>query len=546
MFISILTSISLFSGAPDPPRYNVLLLISDDLRPELGAYDNTTIVSPTIDSIARNGLVFNRVYCQMALCSPSRSSMLTGLRPDVIRVYDLVTHFREAQPTVVTLPQAFRKNGYQAIGFGKVYHNGIQDPESWSSPWWYAGGPTWIDPENMSFQQSHGKGRPYESVDGPDNMYRDGKLCDKVVQSLEGLPADEPFFMAVGFEKPHLPYNAPKKYWDLYDEKTLRLTDIREPPIGMPLYGSSGYGELLSYYGVPSEGRISTELERTLVHGYYASISFFDAQVSKIIQKLRQLGKLETTIVVIIGDHGYKLGEYGMWAKSTNYEVDTRVPMIISTPEMAGKPMVTNALVELLDLYPTLADLAGIPVPEQVQGVSLVPLFSDPERQVKSAAFSQFIRADGEVMGYAVRTDSFRYVLWQNTATLKILAEELYDHRYDPSETFNLAGVRAYGKIIAQHRDYIETQTTIGFDTDIFPNPASRDFVTITLNGGPDNADYRFRVVLYDLAGKVILEQKLNAGSNIVYLDQVESSLPVVYQIFNQREVIARGRLIIK
>ena len=378
-------------------RPNVLFIAVDDLRPELGVYGASHIHSPNIDRLARSGTLFRRAYVQQAVCSPSRTSLMTGLRPDSTHVYDLVTHFRETVPGVVTLPQHFGRHGYRTAYWGKIYHAGLLDSLSWTD------GGDRLEPEHnwrgyvreenqLIAAQNRGRGPAYERVETPDGAYPDGQIASHAVASLRQFAeGDEPFFLAVGFYKPHLPFNAPERYWALYDSGAVALPDVQTPPAGVSELATTNWGELRNYHGIPKEGPVSDSLARTLIHGYYASTSYTDAQVGRVLDELDRLGLAENTIVILWGDHGWKLGDYGDWSKHTNFELDTHAPLMVRAPGMEAEQE-TDALVEFVDIYPTLVDLAGLPLPEHLQGTSFAPLLEEPGRPWKGAAFSQHPR----------------------------------------------------------------------------------------------------------------------------------------------------------
>ncbi len=444
-----------------PP--NILFIAVDDLRPELGAYGQSHIHSPNIDKLAEQGVVFLRAYVQQAVCSPSRTSLLTGLRPDATGVWDLKTHFRQNVPDVITLPQHFKANGYHAIGFGKIYHGGLEDAQSWSEPWWQprnAGVRDYLLAENIELAADQPRGPPYEKAEVPDNAYADGQLADRAIGKLRELARKRnyPFFLAVGFIRPHLPFNAPKKYWDLYDPETIKIPENSGPPKDTPPFALTNWGELRGYYGMPKEGPVSKEDARILKHGYYASVSYIDALIGLLLTEVDRLGLRDNTIVVLWGDHGFKLGENGMWSKHTNFEVDTRAPLIVSLPK-TEQGIRSNALVEFVDIYPTLCELAGLPRPAHLQGLSFAPLLENPKIPWKKAAFSQFPR--GRLMGYSIRTDRYRYNVWKvrrpwyknliaKLLGFDIAGVELYDHLKDPSESINVAEDTKYDVVLEQ------------------------------------------------------------------------------------------------
>jgi arylsulfatase A-like enzyme len=447
--------------AAEVPKFNVLFIAVDDLRPELGCYGNTIIKSPNIDRLAQSGLVFNRAYCQQAVCSPSRSSLLTGTRPDTTKVWDLATHFRKAMPDVVTLPQLFKNNGYFVQGMGKIFHHGSDDAPSWSVP--YNSVPNKsrastvkfpVD-EDISFPPSSAvakakraklskgeQGPAFEATDGPDNALPDGALADNAVAALRLMKSrNQPFFLAVGFFKPHLPFVSPKKYWDLYDAAKIPLAPNPFRPKDAPSYAIPDAPELRKFDGVPADRHLPDEYARQLKHGYYAAVSFVDAQVGRVLDELDKLGLRDNTTIILWGDHGWKLGEHDAWSKHTNVENDTWAPLMISVPGLKYKGTHTDALVEFVDVYPTLAELAGWSLPGHLEGTSFKPLLDDPQRPWKTAAFSQYPRSQkGGLMGYTMRTDRYRFTRWvQRDDHAKVDAVELYDHQTDPQENTNIA-----------------------------------------------------------------------------------------------------------
>ena len=427
-------------GAEPSAKPNILFIAVDDLRPELGCYDVPIIQSPNIDALAKRGVVFDRAYCQQAVCSPSRCSLLTGTRPDTTQVYDLTTHFRKALPDIVTLPQLFKNNGYFTQAMGKIYHHGLDDVTSWSVPTAFPKAPAGSKPATKSKKN---RGPAFLAVDGPDNSLHDGELADMAVTALADLKKkNQPWFLAVGFLKPHLPFVSPKKYWDLYDPAKIPLATNPFTPTGAPTYAVLPGGELRSYDGVPAGRHLPDAYARQLKHGYYASVSYMDAQVGKVFAELDRSGMRDNTIIILWGDHGWKLGEHDAWCKHSNVENDTHAPLIISMPSMANAGKHTNALVEFVDIYPTLAELAGLPLPNTLEGTSMKPLLADPALAGKSAAFSQYPRQaeNKNLMGYSMRTDRYRFTCWVDKKDLaKVNAIELYDHQNDPQENKNIA-----------------------------------------------------------------------------------------------------------
>lgn len=441
-------------------KRNVVLITADDLRPELGCYGSSAL-TPHLDALAARGMTFTRAYCQQAVCNPSRSSMLTGLRPDTLGLYVNGTHFRELKPDVTTLPLWLKDHGYTTRCVGKIFHNWHTqtkgDPRSWSAPEFlhYANHGDDIAQVDGALPENHatfseglrryGAVGMCESRDVPDEAYYDGRVAAEAVRILPELSKGGPFFLAVGFWKPHAPFNAPKKYWDLYDpEKLPELNPDR--PAGAPEIAFHQSTEIL---GAPGQQRQPTpEQVVGMRHGYFAAVSYLDAQVGKVIAALRDLGILEDTLIVFWGDHGCHLGEHGLWAKTSNFEWDARVPLIIAPPQPKHPGTRSDALVEMVDLFPTVTALCDLPAAPGLDGTSLVPVLQNPAARVKSAAFTQHPRpaypdrtplGRPEVMGYSVRTDHWRYTEWRDWESGAVLASELYDHSAGLPELVNVA-----------------------------------------------------------------------------------------------------------
>lgn len=411
---------------------NVLFISVDDLRTSLGCYGDPLVISPNIDRLASEGRLFQHAYTQQAVCGPSRATVFTGRLPDHTRVWHNRNLFRDTLPDLVTMPQMFMANGYHTQSMGKTFSGRPreEDPQSWSVPF-VVKAPGWRN--YLLNPDTGGKGNAYEAADVPDNGYPDGKLTDLAVQTLADLKAkDQPFFLAVGYFKPHLPFNAPKKYWDLYDPSVFDLEE-QEPRVkDAPKQAYHEHPELGGYKDMPKNQKVSPAQARSLRHGYYACVSYIDAQVGRLLDTLGDLGLEDNTIVVLWGDHGYSLGEVSRWCKGTNFELDTHVPLMVRVPGMAQPGVATSGLVELVDIYPTLADLTGLTPPADLDGKSFAALFNDPAQSGKDIVLSQFTRpfkkSDPEVMGYSVRTPTHRYTRWIDWPTGKTLAEELYDY----------------------------------------------------------------------------------------------------------------------
>lgn len=478
------------SGSDAP---NVLFIAVDDLRPELGCYDHSNIQSPNIDAFAASGRMFTRAYCQQAVCNPSRTSLMTGMRPDSIGVTGNHSHFRVNHPEVVTLSQHFKNHGYHSAAIGKIYHgvfpegssstkwDTMGDPDSWSVPavrfgprYYYTETgiaaakkvydkiykPSKALPDDWTKKLVFGPAT--ESPEVTDSTLYDGKVADAAVEALRGFESgQQPFFLAVGFIKPHSPYIAPKKYFDLYDQ--VQLADQPEFPSGAPDFAGHGSGELRRYTDQPASGPIPPANQRRIRQAYYACVSYIDSQIGRVLSELDRTGLSENTIVVLWGDHGYHLGEQGLWGKTTNFELDTRVPLIIRTPKMQSAGRASSSLVELIDLYPTLVELAGLPIPSQLEGKSLVPILKDPDQVIKRQAFSQHPRGGG-LMGYSMRTEQHRFTQWLERSTGQVKAVELYDYSSGLVETENLAS--RMPDLVKELAVQLQEQLLIGRPTD--------------------------------------------------------------------------------
>lgn len=440
---------------------NVLFLISDDLNNALSCYGHPQVKSPNIDRLATRGMRFDRAYCQFPLCNPSRASFMTGLRPDQTRVYGNKTHFRKTVPDTVTMPELFGKHGYFVARVGKVYHygvprqigtDGLDDAQSWAKVVNPRGRDK--DEEDKVFSMIPGKfggTLSWYAADGTDEEQTDGIGATEAIRILEQV-RDKPFFLAVGFYRPHTPYVAPKKYFSLYPTEKIRLAtgpandrdDI--PPPALP--------------DKPEYAKLTDPLRREVMQAYYASTTFMDAQVGRVLDALDRLGLADNTIVVMISDHGYHMGEHGLWQKQSLFEESARVPLIISAPGMKNRGKATAGLAELIDLYPTLADLCGLPAPKNLPGRSLRPLLDDPTRKGKPIAMTQVYRRTKtrpwqRFKGYTIRTQRWRYTEWDGGKR----GIELYDHDNDPAEFTNLAKNPKHADKVAELRGLMRRYT---------------------------------------------------------------------------------------
>ncbi len=466
---------------------NILFLVIDDLKPVLGAYGNKEVKTPNLDKFASEAIVFDNAYCQQAVCAPSRVSFFTGKRPDRTKVFDLKTHMRDMNPDIVTAPQFFKANGYFSVGLGKLLHGAKGgDRRSWSTKL--------VKDENLTYAEGYSspvldkyqnpdirkaveetKALGYnwrqtkkylqekkllpstENMDVPDNAYADGAIADAGIELMKKLSKkDQPFFLALGFHKPHLPFVAPKKYWDLYDRNKIKENPFQEHAENSPNYAYQTWGELRSYSDIPNQGPLPHDKQLEVIHGYWASVSYVDAQVGKVLEALKELGLDKNTIVVLWGDHGWHLGDHGLWCKHTNFEQATKVPFIIKAPGYEeGKH--AEGFAELVDVFPTLVEYAGLEMPEYLEGKSLIPVLKNPETKVKDFAISQYFRGKN-IMGYSMRTERYRLTLWLKGdfkhkdlfRDPQIDAIELYDYKVDPQERVSLAKDPQYAKVVEE------------------------------------------------------------------------------------------------
>ena len=451
---------SLLQGATARP--NVLLLAVDDLKPALGAYGDTHAISPNIDRLAARGLRFDRAYCNQAVCAPSRNNLMLGSRSTSLGIYGLAQNFRIAVPNAVTMPQHFMQHGYRTEAIGKLFHTGhgnTDDDASWSVPTQKDKVVEYLDPKNSAGGQltreealfsnqklteirSLPRGAAIESTDVPDNAYADGRIADEGIKRLRAAKErGQPFFLALGFVKPHLPFTAPKKYFDLHDPQKFTLAPDQQAPEGAPALANKVGGEIVAYDPLTVENLREEKIQRDLIHAYYACVSYMDAQLGRVLDELDRLGLAETTLIVLWGDHGWHLGDHGYWTKHTNYEQANRIPIIMVAPGVTKPGTSTRQLTETVDLFPTLAALTGLPAPrgpQPIDGLSLVPVLRDPTTSLRDHAYHAYPR--GERIGRAIRTERHRFVEWKTPGAPADTAElELYDYQADPGEQKNLA-----------------------------------------------------------------------------------------------------------
>jgi len=492
----LLMAISFQSMAQKNSKPNILFIAVDDLKPELGAYGNKIVKTPNIDRLAKMSTVFLSNYCQQAVCGPTRASLMTGMRPDYTKIWDLKTQMRDMNPDIQTLPQYLITQGYNTVGTGKIYHpssaiNKI-DPVSWSLPYIEPKESDYANnlgkPANSQYQKPENKqlfavkkqrvqrdnddeepttikGPSTECIDVPDDAYDDGVIALLAKkQMIQFSKETKPYFMAVGFHKPHLPFVAPKKYWDLYKRSDMPLASFTEHAKDAPEMAYHKSGELRNYIDIPEFATfnqpgnhiyLKEEKQKELIQGYYAAVSYMDAQVGILLNTLDSLGTLKNTIVVLWGDHGWHLGDHDLWEKHTNLENATRAPLIIAAPGM--KPGQPKSLSEHLDIFPTICDLAGLSIPKQLQGKSLKPVMLNNSTSVNEYSVSQYPRKlskeemqkagydSNKMMGYSLRTNQYRLTIWMNDFTTdqpfetkKVFATEMYNYTADPLEKVNI------------------------------------------------------------------------------------------------------------
>ena len=482
-----------------PKAQNILFIAVDDLKPLLNSYGYSHMHTPNFDRLAKIGITFTNAHVQQAVCGPSRASIMTGCYPDRTKVWDLHTDFRQSAPDLMSMPEYLITQGFETTAVGKIYHRGStakgHDGKSWSMPHSYPynydpafGKPScyhYQDPETKAKQQviieeakakgltKSGKIIDYTlkklkpTTEGPnvsDEAYQDGLYVNEAIERMKQLKmGGKPFFLGVGFQKPHLPFNAPKKYWDLYDRDEIDLAVFRGLTEDTPAVAYHDFGELKSYSEIPKAAQAGEELsitkQKEMIHGYMACISYIDALLGKLLNALDEENLTNNTVIVLWSDHGFHLGDHTLWCKHSNFEQATRIPLIFAAPNMA-KGLQSNHPVELVDVFPTLFDLVGVQNSNQAQGKSLVPLMdNDPKTKLKKDyAQSQFDRNGEKVMGYSIRTDRYRYTEWYEmdykngeTATPEnIIGRELYDYEKDPNETKNFVGAKSYQKVVVE------------------------------------------------------------------------------------------------
>lgn len=451
----------------DDKPYNVLMILVDDLKPTLGCYGDEVAISPNIDRLSERGVRFNNAYCNQAVSVASRYNLLTGARSTSTGLYNFGREFRDVYPDAVTLPQYFMQAGYHTEAIGKVFHVGhgnTNDDASWSIPHHHDKVIEYLLPESTEWQLTREealfenarmhyselppigqlpRGAAWEAPDVVDDAYADGRIARHAISRLRELSKhpEQPFFMAVGFVRPHLPFSAPKRYWDRYDPDKLPMPEYVGDAENAPRMAIKRGGEIDQFKPIPAGQHVYPDsLTRQLIHGYYASMSYMDAQLGKVLDELERLNMLDNTLIVLWGDHGWHLGDHGYWTKHTNYEQANRIPLIVVAPGVTTPGMATDQLVETVDLYPTLAELTGLgmpDVPQPIDGISMVPVLRDPDVRVRDHAYHAY--PHGGYIGRAIRTERYRLVEWRSWDDPSDVLYELYDYEMDPLETRNIA-----------------------------------------------------------------------------------------------------------
>lgn len=509
---TIFSSCAISQKTPVKQKYNILFIAVDDLKPLLHCYGDDQMHTPNFDRLASMGAIFTNAQVQQAVCGPSRASLMTACYPDRTKVWDLQTDFRESAPDLVSMPEYLISNGYETTATGKIYHKGStaagHDGKSWSVP--YVSPDNDFDPKYgqpmFSFYQDPGtksrmaelqqeaknkgiknnnKVREYvfeilkpstECYDAPNDAYLDGLHTKVALDKFQALKnGNKPWMLAVGYQKPHLPFVAPKKYWDLYKRDEIKLANFRKISEGTPELAFHDSGELKAYSDIPEGLTLGVDLDpekqRELIHGYMACVSYIDDELGKLLDELEKNNMLENTIITLYGDHGFHLGDHTLWCKHSNFEQATRAPLFIAGPGVAKGVKITDP-VEVMSIFPTILDITGIPAHPQSDGISLLPLIdNNPKTKLaKDYAISQYPRAGGK-MGYSLRTDRYRYTEWfgnkyKSTDPFNesnIVASELYDYLKDPDETRNLVNDPEYAKVLLQVKqklhDHLQSQS---------------------------------------------------------------------------------------
>lgn len=434
-------------------RPNVLFIAVDDLRPEIASFGVIKAVTPHIDRLGERGVRFDRAYCNIAVCGASRASIMSGLRPTPTRFTSYLTRKDKNAPQVPSLAMTFKQAGYHTVSNGKVYHHRDDDAKAWSEPAWGPdkSGLWYAKKSNRDLNTARrSRGPAFENADAADDQYPDHDTATKTIADMQRLvKSDKPFFVACGFMKPHLPFVAPKQYWDRYPAKDVKLATNMYFPRGLPKSFAYTWGEMRSYHGIPKSGAVSDDTAHELVRGYHACVSFIDAQVGRLLHELDRLKIADNTIIVLWGDHGFQLGEHGFWCKHTNFEVATRIPLVIASPSIKAVEggRATTQLVEAIDIYPTLCELAGVEKPSHLAGKSMRGLLEDVNASHKDAIFTRHGGGD------AIRTQHYRYMEMRTKGGRgELNGVGLFDLQKDADENRNVAEDAAYAEAVKELR----------------------------------------------------------------------------------------------
>jgi arylsulfatase A-like enzyme len=440
-------SILVCASALAEKQPNILFISVDDLRPELGCYGQDYMITPNMDRLANEGVLFERAYCNYPVCGASRASLMTGLRPTLKRFTSYKTRADEDAAGIPDIATTLKAAGYRTINNGKIYHHETDNAASWDEIYRPKEFCQYFNAENLKLVNGDSpkygmspKGLPYEATDEPDESYQGAMVAAKAIEELmRAKETGKPVFITAGFSKPHLPFNCPKKYWDMYPADTIFMPDNFFVPTNAPSESIHDFNELRSYHGVPETGPLPEEMALNLIRGYRACTTFSDAMIGRVFQVLDELEMWDDTIVVLWGDHGWQLGEHTLWCKHANFNTSLQTPLIVRAPGMSSDN--SRELVEFVDLYPTLCDLAGINKPKHLEGTSFVPLLDKSSKEWKKAVFGRYRFGD------SIRTDRYLYTEWRNEAGEKV-ASMLYDHKVDPDENNNIAGHPEYKNVV--------------------------------------------------------------------------------------------------
>lgn len=446
-------------------KQNILFISIDDFRPKISSYGETKMITPNIDKLASEGLQFNNAYTNIAVCGASRASLMTGIRPSLNRFNDFSTRAQVDTPQAISLNQLFMDNGYETISYGKIYHHSDDFQQHWSEKDKGQIQSDFQDPKSIERVNNAEKGEygnknlTYEYPDVDDYAYNDGKITQNAIHKLKVLKEDDqPFFMAIGYVSPHLPFIQPKKYWDMYDHDSIQLADNSYQPENSPfiaIEAQHNSAELRkNYLDIPAQGKLDDDLARNLIHGYYASVSYMDALIGELIKELDDLGLRDNTTIILWSDHGYFLGEHGFWCKHSTFHEAVKIPFIMSSPGYA-KNQITDSFTELVDVYPTLCELANITPPTYIHGKSLTPVLKNPSIQLKDEIYTRYKQ------GEAVIDANYSYTEFYRGKTY--VGNMMYDMKTDLKQNIDISKTPANAKLVKMYsqklkvmRDFVD------------------------------------------------------------------------------------------